>query len=114
MGLGKTVSTLTAVNVLLYSELDIYSAVVVAPKRVAESVWSTEVEKWPHLNHIKISKVIGTEKQRLKAMSTEADMYTLGRDNTEWFFNNISKSKRPIDMLIIDESRCLKIQSMKR
>ena len=114
MGLGKTVSTLTAVNVLLYSELDIYSAVVVAPKRVAESVWSTEVEKWPHLNHIKISKVIGTEKQRLKAMSTEADMYTLGRDNTEWFFNNISKSKRPIDMLIIDESSSFKNQSSKR
>ena len=62
MGLGKTVSTLTAANKLIYEELEISSVLVVAPKRVAESVWSAEIEKWDHLKHLKISKIIGSEK----------------------------------------------------
>ena len=46
MGLGKTVSTLTAIQYLMYEDLDITSALVVAPKRVAENVWTDEIEKW--------------------------------------------------------------------
>ena len=70
MGLGKTVSTLTAINKLMYEELAINRVLVVAPKRVAESVWDAEIEKWEHLQHLKISKVVGDAKTLLNALQT--------------------------------------------
>ena len=103
MGLGKTVSTLTAINKLMFEELDIDSALVVAPKRVAESVWDAEIEKWEHLNHLKVSKIIGTDKQRRKALSEKAHIYTIGRDNIAWLCGQYGGSMLPFDMLVIDE-----------
>ena len=45
LGLGKTVTTLTAIEDLMYDYLEINSTLVIAPKRVAESVWQEEAEK---------------------------------------------------------------------
>lgn len=106
MGLGKTVSTLTAINHLLYRELDITRVLVIAPKRVAESVWDAEINKWDHLSGMSVSKIIGSEKQRVTALFKAADIYLLGRDNVEWFANYIKKYRKgivPFDMLVIDE-----------
>jgi len=108
MGLGKTVSTLTAVNILMYKELEILKALVVAPKRVAENVWTSEVKKWEHLNHLKISVVAGTEKQRRAALAENADVYTIGRDNVSWLCGLYGGGMLPFDMLIIDESSSFK------
>jgi len=103
MGLGKTVSTLTAVNKLMFEELDIDSVLVVAPKRVAESVWEAEIDKWEHLSHLKVAKIIGTDKQRRKALSEKAHIYTIGRDNIAWLCGQYGGSMLPFDMLVIDE-----------
>lgn len=84
MGLGKTVSTLTAINELMFKEVEVRRVLVIAPKRVAESVWTQEVEKWDHLKHIKVSRIIGTERQRREALAKKADVYTIGRDNVAW------------------------------
>ena len=108
MGLGKTVSTLTAVKKLMYEELDISNALVVAPKRVAENVWSSEVKKWSHLKGLKVSRIIGTDKQRRKALSEKADIYTIGRDNVAWLCGLYGGSMLPFDMLILDESSSFK------
>ena len=105
MGLGKTVSTLTAINELSYTELDIKSVLVIAPKRVAESVWDSEVSKWEHLKHLRVSKIIGTPKERAAALAKDADIYVMGRDNVAWLYDNYFDLKRPLpfDMLVIDE-----------
>lgn len=103
MGLGKTVSTLTAINKLMYEELAINRVLVVAPKRVAESVWDAEIEKWEHLKHLKISKVVGNAKTRLNALQTRADIYTIGRDNIAWLCKLYAGKRMPFDMLVIDE-----------
>ena len=102
-GLGKTVSTLTAINKLMYEELAINKVLVVAPKRVAESVWDAEIEKWEHLKHLKISKVVGDAKTRLNALQTRADIYTIGRDNIAWLCKLYAGKRMPFDMLVIDE-----------
>lgn len=81
---------------------------MIAPKRVAESVWSAEIEKWDHLNNLKISKVIGTPKQRLAALRIKADIYMLGRDNVAWLCGEYGGSMLPFDMLVIDESSSFK------
>lgn len=106
MGLGKTVSTLTAIHHLLYKELDVTRVLVIAPKRVAESVWDAEINKWDHLSGLSVSKIIGSEKQRIAALFKAADIYLLGRDNVEWLANYMKDYRKgivPFDMLVIDE-----------
>ena len=77
MGLGKTSASLTAIDKLLYDYLDVDKVLVIAPLRVAESTWSDEIEKWDHLKHLTISKILGTEAQRKAAILKKADIYTL-------------------------------------
>ena len=48
MGLGKSVITLTAIRDLI-DDCDVSKVLVIAPKKVAESTWSTEADKWDHL-----------------------------------------------------------------
>ncbi len=108
MGLGKTVSTLTAINILMYEELEVDKVLVVAPKRVAENVWSSEVKEWEHLKHLKVSRIIGTEKQRTAALKEKADIYTLGRDNVAWLCAKYGGGMLPFDMLVLDESSSFK------
>lgn len=103
MGLGKTVSTLTAIKKLMYEELDVTKVLVIAPKRVAESVWDVEIDKWSHLNGLIVSKVIGPEKRRKDALRMNADIYLIGRDNVPWLCGLYGGSMLPFDMLVIDE-----------
>lgn len=103
MGLGKTVATLTAIKFLMYEDLEISSALVIAPKRVAESVWDAECEKWEHLKNLRVVKIIGTAKQRREALSKRADIYMIGRDNIAWLCGQYGGSMLPYDMLVIDE-----------
>lgn len=112
MGLGKTVATLTAIRDLMFREFEIHGVLVVAPKRVASSVWHSEIKKWAHLNHMTISRIQGTAKQRRAAMAKNAHIYTLGRDNVVWYFQ---ESVRPrTNMLVIDESTSFKNHDSKR
>lgn len=108
MGLGKTVTTLTAVKQLMYDDFDVSRVLIIAPKRVAENVWTSEVENWAHLNDLKISRIIGTEKQRKAALKERADIYTLGRDNVAWLCGQYGGSALPFDMLVVDESSSFK------
>lgn len=109
MGAGKTVITLSAIDYLMYSDLDITKALVVAPKRVAENVWTDEIEIWKHLQHLKISVIAGTQTERIAAIKVPADIYTIGRDNFTWLCNYLSNLKKfPFEMVVFDESSSFK------
>ena len=84
MGLGKTVITLTAIQELMYNRFEVSRVLVIAPKRVAEDTWTREHAKWDHLKELKISKVLGDERQRVRALQEDADVYVIGRDNVIW------------------------------
>lgn len=112
MGLGKTVSTLTAVQQLL-DDCEISSVLVVAPKKVAETTWSTEAEKWDHLRDLKVVKVLGTEKQRCLALAKKADVYVTGRDNFVWLVGKYG-GQLPFDALVIDELTSFKSAKSER
>ena len=114
MGLGKTVSTLTAINRLIFEEVEVNKVLVIAPKRVAESVWKQEVAQWPHLQHLKVSVITGTAMARKKALNENADIYTIGRDNVQWLCAQYGGSALPFDMLVIDESSSFKNHASKR
>jgi len=112
-GLGKTVITLTAISVLLYDYFEITKVLVIAPLRVAHSTWDEEASKWDHLKNIKISKVLGTEKERIAALNTKADVYIINRENVRWLVN-FYKADWPFDMVVIDELSSFKSSKSER
>ena len=112
MGLGKTVSTLTAVNDLL-DGCAVRRVLIVAPLRVANSVWRQESAKWSHLAHLRVSVCTGSERERMVALMTTADVYVINRENIEWLVTHYGK-KWPFDCVVIDESDSFKNPSSKR
>ena len=112
MGLGKTVSTLTAIQDLI-DDCEISRALVVAPKKVAETTWTTEAAKWDHLKGLKVAKVMGTEKQRKLALTQKADVYVIGRDNFVWLVG-LYGGRLPFDVLVIDELTSFKNSKSQR
>lgn len=116
MGLGKTSITLTAINELMYDSLEISKVLIIAPLRVAEHTWSDEIEKWGHLRHLTVSKILGTVKQRRKALIKDADIYLINRENIVWLVNELSSFGNgwSFDMVVIDELSSFKSYSSKR
>ena len=112
MGLGKTVCTLTAITELLKTD-QISKALVIAPKKVAETTWTTEAAKWKHTKALRVSTVLGSPTQRLKALNADADVYVINRDNVVWLMERYS-FKPPFDMLVLDESSSFKNSQTKR
>ena len=113
MGLGKTVTTLTAIEELKNDYLEEIKVLVVAPKRVAEDTWTTEHEKWDHLRNLKVIKVLGTPKERKLALQREGDIYIITRDNVAWLVELLGK-KWDFDTVVIDELSSFKNHQSKR
>ena len=84
MGLGKTVVTLTAFQ-WLQESLDVEHCLVVAPKKVAETTWTSEASKWDHLHSLRVSKVMGSPAQRMNALDADADIYVIEEAATRNF-----------------------------
>ena len=112
MGLGKSVITLTAIQDLI-DNCEISRVLVVAPKKVAETTWTTEAAKWDHLQDLRVSKVMGTEKQRKIALTEKADIYVIGRDNFVWLVG-LYGGALPFDVLVIDELTSFKNSKSQR
>lgn len=112
MGLGKTVVTLTYVKEL-YDDFAVSRVLVIAPKRVAEDTWTSEKDKWDHLHELRISKVLGSAKQREAALSSTADIYVINRENVQWLVEKVG-DKWPFDMVVIDELSSFKSSQSKR
>ena len=101
MGMGKTASTLTTIRDLLDACV-ISKALVIAPLRVANSVWAQEAKEWEHLKDLKFKICTGTESKRLAALHHDADVYVINRENVVWLVDHY-KSKFPFEMVVIDE-----------
>lgn len=112
MGLGKSIITLTAIGRLI-EDAEVCRVLVVAPLKVAETTWSSEAEKWDHTQWLRVSRVLGTEKQRLRALEAKADIYVMGRDSFVWLVKHY-KGKLPFDMLVIDELTSFKSSKAQR
>ena len=113
MGMGKSVSTLTAILELMYDYFDVAKVLVIAPLRVASTTWEEEVEKWDHLKDLRISKVLGSEKQRVAALYKKADIYIINRENVTWLVDRFD-SDWPFDMVVIDELSSFKSSKAQR
>lgn len=119
MGLGKTISTLTAIDELMYNLYEVQKVLVIAPKLVAEETWTTEALKWEHTKHLTMSLVLGTERQRKEALNKNVDIYVINRENVQWLIGYYGTAF-PFDMLVIDElssfksAKAIRFKSLKQ
>lgn len=107
MGLGKTVSTLTAVDHLINDSVEVSKVLVIAPKSVAQNTWTSECSKWDHLSRLTVSIVMGTPAKRRAALDASADIYVTNRDNVQWLVKEY-RDKWPFDCVVLDESSSFK------
>ena len=113
MGMGKTATTLSAVNELMFDRFEVTKVLVIAPLRVANTVWSDEIEQWAELRHLRYSKIVGTPKQRNVALQKDADIYIINRENLPWLVEKCSPYFK-WDMVVIDELSSFKSWQSKR
>lgn len=113
MGLGKTVSTLTAIKELKYNRFQVNKVLIIAPKKVAEGTWSKEKDKWNHTKDFRVSLVLGGQQKRIKALSVNADLYIINRENIPWLVDYL-RNDWYFDTVVIDESSSFKNSRSKR
>jgi SNF2 family DNA or RNA helicase len=99
VGAGKTAITLTAMQAML-SAGHVSRFLVLAPKRVAVSVWPTEARLWAP--GLRISVAVGTPKQREAAFKSDCDVVVTNYDNLQ------SLPSLSFDGIVFDELTRLK------
>jgi len=65
------------------------------------------------LKHLRYSKILGTEKERLAAIKKDADIYLINRENLQWLIEK-SGAAFDYDMVVIDELSSFKNWRSKR
>lgn len=94
MGLGKTAAVLAYIE-----RADPASVLIIAPKRVAETTWLQEAQKWGFKCAEKMTIAAGTRAKREKALADKSKPYkVISRDN----LGDLAWSDR-FDLLVIDE-----------
>lgn len=106
MGLGKTISTLTAIEEM---PGEISKVLIVGPKRVATTTWPDEFKNWEHLNDCTFQVINGDENKRLKQLDNNVKYYIINREMIPW----LEKQRKQFDMIVWDESSSLKAAKMK-
>ena len=98
---------------MMREDFTVGRVLIVAPLRVAQTVWDAEIDKWEHLRGLRVSKVLGPEKARLEALKAQADIYIINRENLSWLIGKIGNAW-PWDMVVLDELSSFKSRSAER
>lgn len=121
MALGKSAMVLHAIKYLFHYGR-VYGVLVVGPKQVIDNVWVQEAHSsnWPDLNDITFSKITGTPKKRLAALTSPAHVHLINYENLIWLVPwlkhfYIDRGKRlPFNMIVFDEIRKMANADTKR
>lgn len=110
MGVGKTLTVLTAIEQLL-DTVEVRRVLVVAPLRVAISTWPDEIDKWDF--DIRYTLIRGAPGQRRRLVAQDTELHLINFDNLKWLVDAYEK-RWPYDMVVFDESSKLKAPGTKR
>lgn len=114
MGLGKTVSTLTAIRDL-QSELEMGRALVCGPPRVAAKTWPDEIKNWEHTRRMTYALLTGSPTQRAKNIKKATDIHLISHDLIPWLdVETLGNENGFYDCVVIDESSGFKSAKSKR
>ena len=97
----------------MWDSFSVRKVLVVAPLRVARDTWPAEVRKWDHLSEMRISVAVGSEVERRVALTRDADVYVINRENVQWLVEK-SGVEWKWDMLVVDELSSFKNPQAKR
>jgi hypothetical protein len=76
---------------------------------IASSVWHCEAAKWADTADLKIVHVLGTPKQRLRALQMpDVDIFLVNFDNIRWLAAYVAEHDIAFSVLIVDEASALK------
>jgi len=107
VGAGKTATALTALRALLGDGFA-KRVLVVAPLRVAQTVWPVEVRKWaPELS---FALCVGSPAARRRALDAPVQVVVTNYDNLQW----LAEQPLDFDAIVFDELTRLKNPSGKR
>jgi SNF2 family DNA or RNA helicase len=108
-GRGKTATILTALH-----DLGRPRALVLAPARVADTVWAPEAALWEHLADMPVAHATGDSFQRVRAMTDRTNrVVTLSYENFPWLLSVLDVRKF-FDAIVFDElSRMKNVDTVK-
>ena len=108
-GLGKTGTSLLALDMLKLVGSGFFPALVLAPKRVADVVWSGEKDKWASFQHLNVVQITGTQAERLEILRRPtADIYVCNYELVPWLVSMWPQERWPFKIVIADECSRLK------
>lgn len=110
MGAGKTAAALTAIERLRRSG-DLRRCIVLAPPRVAATVWHAEAAMWEHLTDLKVVPVAGPVEKRERLLTGDGHVFVVSVNNIRWLFDWLRDNRKNrhispewyFDLLVIDE-----------
>ena len=106
-GIGKSILTLTHLEVLHNVLGEDRPTLVVAPLRVARDGWAKESAKWEHLKGFEVVPITGTLEERKAALRKQAPVYTTNYEQLPWLVETLGK-KWPFATVVADEATKLK------
>lgn len=109
-GMGKSVMTLSHLEICYNVMGDTEPTLVLAPLRVARDGWAHESQKWEHLSGFDVVPVVGDVKQREAALKKNAPVYTTNYEQLTWLCDYYSEKGRkwPFKRVVADEATKLK------
>jgi SNF2 family DNA or RNA helicase len=110
IGGGKTVCAGTLIKKCLAEDPEIKKVLVVATKRLVQTTWPLEFEKWDHLQGIEYRVLTGDPRRRLSKMRF-GDVHFINYEGLKWLFDT---GKFDYDMVVFDESSKMKNPRTKR
>lgn len=106
-GMGKTILTLTHLDILHRVWGESKPTLVLAPLRVARDTWATEAGKWQHLRGLDVVPIVGTPDQRKAAMRRDAPIYATNYEQLPWLVDTLG-DRWPFATVVADEAVRLK------
>lgn len=116
MGLGKTVTVLTAISNLI-EQFEAGAILIISPLRVANITWPDEIRTWDHTRHLSFKVFKGSPRNRLEIIENDSSrIHIINRELVPWLVDTLQENKIhwPYDMVVIDESSSFKFPSALR
>ncbi|CAB4198978.1 HepA Superfamily II DNA/RNA helicases, SNF2 family [uncultured Caudovirales phage] len=107
MGMGKTVITLTAID-LVYAMGEMSKpTLILGPLRVARTTWKEQAAEWSHLSSLEVNPIVGTQQERTRAAGRDVAIHTTNYENIPWLVSYWG-NRWPYGWVVADESTRLK------